>query len=311
MLTPSQLDQYFRDGFFIVKDLFSDEELQPVIDAIDRKVGRLADRLHSMGRIKERFENEGFLTRLTMLEKAYKGAATLVHSSGLLEPELAKLWSSKKLLDIIEQIVGPEVAGHPVWNIRSKTPNNPLATVPWHQDTAYLATGSEHTLQPTAWIPLVDANSINGTLQVVRGGHRNNKVFKHKLEQELGKEDSWYLYIDPNEIPEQDIVTCEVPKGSVLLLNNLVPHRSTENHSDIIRWSVDLRWQDPNKMSGFDDVKPCILMRSAEKPDHTIDWEGWSKISRQFKEKRGEVIVAEEEFVFDSKVTGPWLDRWR
>jgi hypothetical protein len=303
MLTPAQLSQYWTDGFLVVPDLFTDSELQPVIDAINAKVDRLATKLFDLGKITDRFEGEGFETRLIHLEKASKGAATVLHSSGLLAPELAELWSSKKLLDIIEQIVGPEVAGHPVWNIRAKTPSNPLATVPWHQDTAYLAAGSESTFQPTAWIPLVDANPVMAP--------NPPRVYPHRLERELGKEDSWYLYIREEELPQGEVVSCEVSKGSVLLLNNLIPHRSTENLSSIIRWSVDLRWQDPAKASCFDDIKPCILMRSRSNPDHTIDWDSWARISRQFKEREGEVVKAEEEFVFDSKVTGPWLDRWR
>jgi ectoine hydroxylase-related dioxygenase (phytanoyl-CoA dioxygenase family) len=310
-LTPAQIEQYREDGFLVVTKFFDDEELQPVIDAINAKVERLAQKLKEKGKISDTFENEGFLTRLTRLEQASKGAATVLHSSGLLPKELATLWSSPKLLDVMEQILGNEIAGHPVWNIRAKTPLNPLATVPWHQDTAYLAAGSETTFQPTAWIPLVDANSINGTLQVIKGGHRHNRVMKHQLEKELGNEDSWYLYIREEDLPEGEIVTCEVPKGGMLLLNNLIPHRSTENYSDQIRWSIDLRWQRPNEVSGFDDVKPCILMRSASKPFHQIDWDAWAQISRQFKVKEGEVQKAEEEFVFDSKVTGPWLDRWR
>jgi hypothetical protein len=310
-LTPEQLNQYQEDGFLVVPDFFTESELQPVIDAIDAKVGRLAQKLEEQGKIADTFENEGFLTRLTKLEKASKGAATVLHSSGVLPDELATLWSSPKLLDVMEQILGGEIAGHPVWNIRAKTPLNPLATVPWHQDTAYLAAGSEYTFQPTAWIPLVDANSTNGAMQLIRGGHKHGGVLKHQLEQELGKTDSWYLYVRDEDLPPGDIVTCEMKKGGVLLMNNLIPHRSTENHSEIIRWSIDLRWQRPNEVSGFDDVKPCILMRSASKPFHEIDWASWAKMSRQFKVKEGEVQKAEEEFVFDSKVTGPWLDRWK
>lgn len=310
-LSSDQLQQYRDEGFLVVPSFFEEGELQPVIDAINAKVARLADKLYEQGKITDKFESEGFLTRLTKLEQASKGAATVLHSSGLLPDELATLWSSPKLLDVMEQILGNEIAGHPVWNIRAKTPLNPLATVPWHQDTAYLAAGSEHTFQPTAWIPLVDANSVNGTLQVVRGGHKHSRVLKHQLERELGNADSWYLYIREQDLPEGEIVTCEVPKGGMLLLNNLIPHRSTENYSDQIRWSIDLRWQRPNEVSGFDDVKPCILMRSAASPDHKIDWNGWAQISRQFNLREGEVQKAEEEFVFDSKVTGPWLERWR
>ena len=180
------------------------------------------------------------------------------------------MWGSKPLLDVVEQILGPEIAGHPVWNLRSKTPLNPLATVPWHQDTAYLAPGAEHTLQPTAWIPFLDADAVNGTLQVIRGGHRSGQVFRHRPERTRGHEKSWYLYIADEDLPAGEIVTCEMPLGSLLLINQLIPHRSTENLSDKIRWSVDLRWQRPDEPSGFESrqrVHPHADRPGPELPD--------------------------------------------
>ncbi|CAF4738969.1 unnamed protein product, partial [Rotaria magnacalcarata] len=35
-----------------------------------------------------------------------------------------------------QQLLGRDIAGHPVWNLRTKVPNQEQATVPWHQDTA-------------------------------------------------------------------------------------------------------------------------------------------------------------------------------
>jgi hypothetical protein len=34
--------------------------------------------------------------------------------------EIADLWTNERLLNVVEQFIGPEIAGHPVWNIRSK-----------------------------------------------------------------------------------------------------------------------------------------------------------------------------------------------
>ena len=73
---------------------------------------------------------------------------------------------------------------------------------------------------------------------------------------------------------EKDVVTCEVPYGGMLLLNNCIPHRSLENYSDKIRWSLDLRWQDPKKAVGFYGMKDCITMRKEDDPNYKIDWEG-------------------------------------
>ena len=302
-LTPDQLEQYHEDGFVIVRDFFAPSELQPVMDWVDELVDNLATHLYESGKISEKFENEGFYTRLTALERAYPGAAVLIHIGGILGQPLADLWANPRLLDLVEQVIGPNIAGHPVWNLRTKTPLNPLATVPWHQDTAYLADGAQRTFQPTAWIPLVDANAENGTLQVLRGGHKTGRVLPHHLESSKGHKSSWYLYVEEEDLPPGDIVTCNMELGSFLLINQLIPHRSTENRSQKIRWSVDLRWQRPDEISGFEGVKDPILMRSAD-PNFHLDWGGWttrSRISAALKENEGK---------FDINVMGPWLDRW-
>lgn len=72
-------------------------------------------------------------------------------------------------------------------------------------------------------------------------------------------------------------VTVPVPKGSVLFFNNLIPHQSLENHSQGVRWSFDLRWQNPDLDSGFDG-KPPIMMRDPDDPDMTPDWEVWVRV---------------------------------
>ena len=243
LLAPESIEPIQTlDGFLIVRDFFSRGQLQSVIEWINGLVDELAERLYAAGKIRDKHAGEGFYTRLTKLEEEFPGAAVLIHIHGVLRPPLADLWGSTELLELVEQILGG-MAGHPVWNLRSKTPLNPLATVPWHQDTAYLAPGAEHTLQPTAWIPFIDADSVNGTLQVLRGGHRSGHVFRHRLERTRGHAKSWYLCIADEDLPAGEVVTCEMPIGSLLLINQLIPHRSTENYSDKIRWSVDLRWR--------------------------------------------------------------------
>lgn len=309
MLTESQLRQYRNDGFLIVEDFFEAAELQPVIDEIDAMVDELAHKLYAAGKVRSVYADADFTHRLTLLERDFGGAAVLIHIRGILEPALAALWSGPKLLDLVEQILGPEVAGHPVWNLRSKTPNNPLVTVPWHQDTAYLAAGAERTLQPTAWIPLVDVDEVNGTLQVLRGGHRSGRVFRHVPENASGHPASWYLVLPEDELPDGERVTCTMKKGSLLLLNQLIPHRSTENLSDTIRWSIDLRWQRPGEVSGFEGIKDVIPMRSAD-PEFTFDWGDWrnqNRIEDALLDTDKQKAAVDP---FNTMVSGPWLERW-
>lgn len=71
---------------------------------------------------------------------------------------------------------------------------------------------------------------------------------------------------------KKNIVTCEVPFGGMVLFNNCTPHRSLENYSDKTRWSLDLRWQDPKKPTGFYNLKESVLMRQSNDPDYKMDW---------------------------------------
>lgn len=44
------------------------------------------------------------------------------------------VWTNPKLLNIAEQVLGSrDIGGNPVWNLRTKTPQNEAVTVPWHQ----------------------------------------------------------------------------------------------------------------------------------------------------------------------------------
>ena len=309
MISQDHIDQYNQEGYTIVENVFSKEELQPVLNEFEDIVDEYAEKAFSAGKISNKHSDKNVFKRLAALEKDFKGSSVLIHTKGQLRPELANLWASPKLLDIVENWVGKDISGHPVWNIRSKTPQTARMTVPWHQDSAYLKEGAEKTTQPAAWIPFLDVNKNNGCMQVVKGGHDPHRVLNHKLEKKDGAvKDSWYLFIEDKDIPEKDIVTCEMKVGSVLFLHQLIPHRSLENFSDDVRWSVDLRFQNPKDEAGFHTglVDP-IIMRKSEDLNYRPDWNLWFKdLEENHKKFRG--LSDKDEF--DSTVNGSWLDRW-
>ena len=109
--------------------------------------------------------------------------------------------------------------------------------MPWHQDSAYFEPYCDKSLVLTVWIPLVDANAENGCLWVIPRVHRG-KIAPHRPSE--GKA---YLEILEQDMPPGDRICCPVPKGGALLLTNRTPHGSYENTTDIVRWSLDLRYQ--------------------------------------------------------------------
>ena len=304
-LSEDQVARYFEDGFLIVEDVFTMDELRPVMDEFEDIVDDWAERLHRGGKIQDKHEGEDLYTRLASLEKEWPGVAPLVHNNEQTRSRLAKLWSSDNLVDMVEQFIGPDISGHPVSVIRTKTPNTPLMTVPWHQDAAYFAPGAENTLQPTAWIPFTDVSEKNGTLQVIRGSHKPGTVYPHRPEKETAHPESWYLYIEEEDLPPGDRVVCELKMGSMLWHRNTMVHRSTENTSDKVRWSVDIRYQRPGEDTGLGDIQ-LAPMRKADEPGYRLNWEEWMAHQADGIQDYRRL----DEGDFDYSPQGPWLDRW-
>uniref|UniRef100_A0A7S4VUJ7 Uncharacterized protein n=1 Tax=Alexandrium monilatum TaxID=311494 RepID=A0A7S4VUJ7_9DINO len=332
-LTKEQHAQFFDQGWVIVHDAVPRNVLQEAIQCLEQRVDAIARRLHAAGKIADLCEGEGFHSRLIKLDEQFPNANVLLHKDGVLPPGIQDLWSHRDLIGMAQQLLGEESAimGHPVWNIRCKTPDRlsqGQATVPWHQDNAYLSEECWDKLQVTAWVPLIDTNLRNGCMQVVNAGHVPGVTCNHACC--VGG--TWYTEVIPEEMEatlgcdmSADIVTCEVPFGSVLLLNNLIPHRSMPNCSEGIRWSLDLRWQRAGEPNGFHGLKDSILMKPAGRDwDGRVKWGEWAKQDRSKAQEQSlpqemkELVqkVGQEEGRFDetpevdTTIVGPWMQTW-
>ncbi|XP_035696730.1 uncharacterized protein LOC118430127 [Branchiostoma floridae] len=333
-LTDEQLKLFYDEGFVVVRDFFTPEELQPVRDAIAYLMDDLADRMFQAGLIKNKHENANLFERLILLEKEYPGISVILHKTPKLPQGFRDLWAHDRLLNVMEQLVGPEIAGHPNWNLRPKTPQNQQMDVPWassenlashlldHRkipsyinlsDNAYFAPELLGTFVGTAWIPFLDVNAENGCMQMVKYGHRKGVTAKHVCC--MGG--TWYVEMAEGELkntlgcdPDKDVVTCEINYGSVIFFNNATPHRSLPNISREVRWSLDLRWMDPAKPVGIWGLKDCLPMRSAKNPGLKIDWETFEAVDRNKQQQRSMENEAGAENDFDTTIQGPWMKRW-
>ena len=324
-LTAEQHAQFFDEGFLILPSLLPADVVAAAIDSVEGLVDGLARKLHSAGAISSTHADADFHTRLARVEREYPHASVLLHKGGVLPEGIQRVWGHNLLMGIAQQLLGSDVdiAGHPVWNLRCKTPevlSAGQATVPWHQDNAYLDEESWDVLQLTAWIPLVDTNATNGCMQVVRGGHRRGGTATHACC--VGN--TWYIETTPEELESTlmvdmrtDVVTCAVPRGGVLLLNNLIPHRSLPNQSPGIRWSLDLRWQRADQPNGFDGLKASVLMKKAGEPySGSVAWGNWAQQDRTQLQAAAHAKASAEQAekvdgpTFDTTIAGPWMKKW-
>ena len=95
-----------------------------------------------------------------------------------------------------------------------------------HQDATFL-----YTEPPTClglWFALQEATLENGCLWVLPGGHRGPLRRRFVRRTEGG---TAFVELDATPIDESQMVPVPVPRGSLVLLHGLLPHRSSANHS--------------------------------------------------------------------------------
>ena len=155
--------------------------------------------------------------------------------------------TNPKLLDLAESLLGPEIIASSVYRLRPKVPGFAHGVVPWHQDSGYFEPYCDEELVLTMWIPLVEATPERGCLRVMRRAHTNGVVPHRRATDGTG-----YLEIPKPHLPLSDVVTVPVSLGGVLLLTNRTPHCSGDNVTDVIRWSVDIRYQSADLPTNYD-----------------------------------------------------------
>lgn len=240
-LDSTQVEHYNEEGYLIVRDLLPPPALKPLIAELEQKVDEAAEEAVQQGLLdaSDTFAHAPFDTRLARMVQACADPTWLwqqVHGKQHKTAGMFTLRTWPALLDVAESLIGPEILAHPQTVLRASLPETAETVVPWHQDLAYLnPEEAGETLIVNFWIPLVEATAENGCLQVIAGSHRAG-LLPHDHRETI------YIGVGETDMPEGDIVTCEVQPGDVLLTTERLLHRSLPNRSEIVRWSVDSRY---------------------------------------------------------------------
>ena len=268
-LNSEQIAFYKHEGYLLVEDVIPVEDLQPLISELNETVGQNAREAQAKGELSELFEDEPFERRLARMVESVADPSDTSFTDTFFEGLHGKLKTEgmfavqthPAILDIVESLIGPEILAHPQFNIRPKLPNQDTSVVPWHQDLGYLQPDASETFMVNFWIPLVDATVENGCMEVIAGSHKA-PLINHVLGLGPGRN---FKGIVDEALPDGEQVQCPVPLGGVLLIQHKTIHRSVPNHSDHIRWSMDIRYSDPRMPTGRDGV-PGFIARSKTQP---------------------------------------------
>jgi ectoine hydroxylase-related dioxygenase (phytanoyl-CoA dioxygenase family) len=236
-LNERQLRDFEDEGYLVVENLFTNSDLQPVIDEISADLDQRCREAVAGGKLSQTYAEYDFEHRLAHVDAENKNISKSMWDTKLVLPSFFHLMTNPRLLDVAEQLCGPELIASSVYRLRPKVPSHAWSPVPWHQDSGYFEAYCDLGLILTVWLPLVDATDDRGCLWVMPRKHKGG-LFFHTPDAM-----AHYLAIPDEEFAGCKPVCAPVPKGGVLLLTNRTPHASFENKTDIVRWSMDLRYQ--------------------------------------------------------------------
>lgn len=302
-LSADQLDELDRDGFLAIEGLLGDEDLAPVYDEYEQVLAGQVDRLLAAGALAERpgggfgdrfaavlaadaLSHRWFNISLPLINGPVDAGSYVMHCG----PAVFDLLRHPAILDVVESVIGPEIASNPVQQARMKPSQDAVAdeslrvhsnigVTTWHQDIVALLPDADDTRIVTVWVALTDAFVDNGCLVSIPGSHRLGPQV-HCANEELASEP----YVPPPVLQGLEERPLPVRRGGVVLFDKLNVHRSLPNRSGSMRWSMDLRYNPVGQGSGR-PAFPSFVARSAEHPESVLDdFEVWKAMWGESRE---------------------------
>lgn len=297
MLTTEQLDFFNRQGYLVVEDVF---DQRTVMDPIRAEYSHLIDKLYdgwlAEGRVTKDPAGLDFYGKLL---EAYVAGCDWFQPMDISLPgdriqadtpmhfgqAVFDMIRNEKLLNIVEQVIGPEITSNPIQHVRIKPPSQHLykdevrahiGSTAWHQDRGVALEEADQTAMVTVWCAITDATVENGCLQVIPREPDMDMLPHCPMKQTA---------IAQGFIDEDKAQPLPVKSGGIVLFHPLTPHSSLENYSDGFRWSFDIRFNKTGQPTGRAHF-PDFVARSRDNPAselHSVD--RWREMWEEARER--------------------------
>ncbi|MBO9605371.1 MAG: phytanoyl-CoA dioxygenase family protein [Paenibacillaceae bacterium] len=212
MLSFSQVSQYERDGYIVLENVFSPEEVAKLLNAVEQgeKVSRMSYTVK---------DGSGKLTKLALwfdlADDIWSAASTvprIVNPVRILLGEDASFFHGKVMLK--------EAKTGGAWE--------------WHQDYGYwYDQGFMYPNLISAFTALDPATIENGCLRVLKGSHKLGRLSHQYVGTQTGADPDRMEQI----LSQFELVPVEMKPGSVLFFHSNLLHSSAANLSDYPRRS--------------------------------------------------------------------------
>ncbi len=250
-LSQDQIDQFDRDGYLVVEDLISPDQVQALVQRIDDIAA---------GRTDFPEESVEYEPGATGKERNINSLRK-INSCSIYDPLFAEHARTPAFLDAMEGLLGPDLKqfGDQLF---MKPPGGMEKT--YHQDSAYFNIDPMNII--TIWAALDDVTLDNGCLWVIPGSHKEGLV-DHSETWMVGDRQDKRIPDDAIDTTREKSIVMSV--GSCSFHHSLLLHRSGPNNTPDYRrglathyMSAQCRWT-----AAPEDKPNYPLLRGREYPE--------------------------------------------
>lgn len=254
-LTEEQVRFYRENGYLVVPNVLTPEELESIRASVDDAYSRKYEAAH---------DNTG---RNAAYDAVFHQKVNLwqVHDG------IRKHTFNPRIAAMARQLMG--VPAVRLWHDQTlvKPPGNPMAT-PIHQDLPYWPMADEEAI--TAWTALDDVNESNSCMHYIPRSHTWGKYPGNDF-----TDPDEVAQMAPDHAHECMPVTAPVPAGSVVFHHSLTFHGATPNVSERARRAMIIHYMaDGMRFNGKRHMVTDIFPLTAGEP--MADDEVWPVMSR-------------------------------
>jgi phytanoyl-CoA hydroxylase len=249
------LEQFKKDGYLLLRNSLDKEIVNTIYrearEIFAMQIRRVTGRSVDIDN-RDAFENAMFEFFEKDFEAFVNTGKTVQHSLSL-----HQLGISDEIIDLLRQvgISRPVIGARPAMQFNSRflaKDGSKHWKLDAHQDWR---TGQGSLDSTVVWFPMVNAGEEIGALQVIPGSHITGL---------LEASTSGYQGGITTNLREEDFVQTEFEVGDLLIFSAFLVHRSGNNVTRNIRWSVQLRYNNLDEPTFIERGYPMAYIYKPE-----------------------------------------------